>query len=158
MCEGQEAVSGLARPVTIFVATAPEEIERCFPVMSQLRPHLEPGRFVETVQRQQSGAYQLAALEAQGRVVAVAGFRFGENLAWGRFCYVDDLVTDEAERSNGYGALLFDWLVQRAEEVGCAQFHLDSGVQRFDAHRFYLGKRMSITSHHFGLNLDRAAK
>ena len=151
-------MSGVAQPVTIFLATTPEEIERCFPVMSQLRPHLEPGRFVETVQRQQAGGYQLAALEAEGRVVAVGGFRLGENLAWGRFCYVDDLVTDAAERSNGYGALLFDWLVKRAEEAGCAQFHLDSGVQRFDAHRFYLGRRMCITSHHFGLNLDRAAK
>ncbi|MGZ5001726.1 MAG: GNAT family N-acetyltransferase, partial [Chthoniobacterales bacterium] len=31
---------------------------------------------------------------------------------------------------------------------------LDSGVQRFDAHRFYLMKRMKISSHHFSLELD----
>jgi len=27
------------------------------------------------------------------------------------------------------------------------------GVQRFDAHRFYLMKRMSISTHHFTLKL-----
>ena len=30
---------------------------------------------------------------------------------------------------------------------------LDSGVQRHDAHRFYLRERMAITSHHFAKNL-----
>jgi len=34
------------------------------------------------------------------------------------------------------------------------QLHLDSGVQRFSAHRFYLSKRMEISSHHFSLKLD----
>jgi hypothetical protein len=31
--------------------------------------------------------------------------------------------------------------------------HLDSGVQRFAAHRFYLARRMDITCHHFALKL-----
>ena len=68
--------------------------------------------------------------------------------------YVDDLVTDDAERSQGWGGRLLDWLIETAREAGCQQFHLDSGVQRFGAHRFYLMKRMQITCHHFALNLD----
>jgi GNAT superfamily N-acetyltransferase len=67
--------------------------------------------------------------------------------------YVDDLVSKEGERSKGYGGQLFDWLVEYARSEGCDQFHLDSGVQRFAAHRFYLTKRMSIEAHHFGLKL-----
>jgi len=43
--------------------------------------------------------------------------------------------------------------VAQARAEGCAQFQLDSGVQRFGAHRFYLMKRMDITAHHFGLKL-----
>jgi GNAT superfamily N-acetyltransferase len=87
-------------------------------------------------------------------VRAVAGFRIAEFLAWGRILYVDDLVTASAQRSRGHGQALFDWLVARARANGCAQLHLDSGVQRFDAHRFYLRQRMSITSHHFALQLS----
>jgi len=73
--------------------------------------------------------------------------------AWSKFLYVDDLVSKSGERSKGYGGALFDWLVEYAREDNCDQFHLDSGVQRFAAHRFYLIKRMSIESHHFGLKL-----
>jgi GNAT superfamily N-acetyltransferase len=76
-----------------------------------------------------------------------------ESLYAGRFCYVDDLVTDAAGRSLGYGGALFDWLVAESRAAGCGRLELDSGVQRFAAHRFYLAKRMIISSHHFSLEL-----
>lgn len=68
--------------------------------------------------------------------------------------YIDDLVTDANKRSKGYGDKLFDWLLEFARKEKCKQFQLDSGVQLFDAHRFYLRKKMNITAHHFGLKLD----
>ena len=105
------------------------------------------------VARQQEQGFRLAAIEADGHVRAVAGYRVIENLAWGKFLYVDDLVTDAAARSEGWGGQLLDWLIQSAREEGCQQFHLDSGVQRFGAHRFYLMKRMQITCHHFAMTL-----
>ena len=137
---------------TIYLAESEEQIRGCFPVMAELRPHVVEREFVERVRRQQrEGGYQLAFVEESGTVRAVAGYRIAEFLAWGRTLYVDDLVTASAERSRGHGQALFDWLVARAKSNGCAQLHLDSGVQRFDAHRFYLRHRMSITSHHFSL-------
>jgi GNAT superfamily N-acetyltransferase len=97
--------------------------------------------------------YRLVAVVTRGRVEAVAGYRYGESLAWDSFLYVDDLVTDERARSKGHGKLLLDWLKREASARGCRDLHLDSGVQRFDAHRFYLRERMNITSHHFGIVL-----
>ncbi len=131
-----------------------EDIRRCYDVMHELRTHLSMDEFVSQVgrQRDQQG-YKLACLENAGDVAAVAGFRFIEMLAWGRAMYVDDLVTAARARSKGYGGRLFDWLVELAKQEGCAQFHLDSGVQRHGAHRFYLQKRMDITSYHFVMNL-----
>jgi len=119
-----------------------------------LRPHLSDAQFFEQVKRQQSDGYFLAFLEDGGAVKALAGFRLGEMLYSGRYLYVDDLVTDENERSKGYGDALFDWLVNHAKEQNCQQFRLDSGVQRFDAHRFYLRKRMRISAYNFTLALD----
>ena len=109
--------------------------------------------FVARVRRQQRTGYELAFVEHDGAVKAVAGFRLMENLPWGKFLYVDDLVTDEAVRSHGHGQKIFAWLIERARAAGCAEFHLDSGVQRFGAHRFYLGQRMDISAHHFALKL-----
>ena len=134
----------------IVMAKTPEQIRRCFPVMRELRPHFDdPEKFVECVVRQQRDGYLLAYLEAGNEIRAVAGYRFLESLFSGKFLYVDDLVTRAADRSCGFGGRLFDWLVDQARQHGCDNLELDSGVQRFDAHRFYLVKRMNISSYHF---------
>ncbi len=137
----------------IRLAETREEIARCYPVVAELRPHLEAGPFVEQVVRQQRDGYRLAFLQDEEGVRACAGYRISESLSWGRFLYVDDLVTASTARSRGFGGELLDWLVAQARAAGCAQFHLDSGVQRFGAHRFYLTKRMDIIAHHFALKL-----
>jgi len=133
----------------IRVAETDREIDECFPVMAQLRPHLERSEFVARVRRQMAGGYRLAYLLEEDTVRAVAGYRILENLAWGRFLYVDDLVTDEAARSQGHGKALLAWLAERARQEGCAQLHLDSGHHRKDAHRFYLREGMDLASYHF---------
>ncbi|HKS05564.1 MAG TPA: GNAT family N-acetyltransferase [Gemmatimonadaceae bacterium] len=136
---------------TIAVAESDAAIRRCFPVMHQLRPHLDEARYMElTTSMVRSGEFKLAYVEAGGAVTAVAGFRFMNMLfSNGKVLYVDDLVTDEKQRSGGHGHALFQWLLQHAREHGCVKLTLDSGVQRHDAHRFYFRERMHISSHHF---------
>ena len=65
--------------------------------------------------------------------------------------YIEDLVTDSERRSSGLGRVMMDWLKCHARESGCEQIHLDSGVQRFPAHRFYLREGFNIASHHFSI-------
>jgi GNAT superfamily N-acetyltransferase len=137
----------------ILYATSPEDIDRVYPVMRELRPHLTSDQFRIQVLRQQCHEFQLTYLEHASEVRAAAGFRITERLSWGKILHVDDLVTRSEDHGKGFGSRLFDWLVDQARANGCAQFHLDSGVQRFAAHRFYLGKGMDITCHHFGLKL-----
>jgi GNAT superfamily N-acetyltransferase len=138
--------------VRISLAMTPTEIGRCHEVMRELRPHFaDRKKFVEQVCRQQREGYRLAFVEADGEIRAVAGYRFLESLFSGRFLYVDDLVTRESDRSTGYGGKLLDWLAQQARKNNCDNLELDSGVQRFDAHRFYFAKRMKISSYHFAL-------
>ena len=139
----------------IAAATTQEEIRRCYPVLHELRSHLvDEKEFMERVARQQKQGYQLAFLESEGAVRAVAGYRFLESLFSGKNLYVDDLVTGDADRSCGYGGQLLDWLVDLARTSNCETLELDSGVQRFDAHRFYFSKRMSISSYHFRIKLE----
>jgi GNAT superfamily N-acetyltransferase len=121
--------------------------------MAELRPHILEGDFVARIRRQQKDGYSLAYLEDRGGVQAVAGFRVSESLAWGKYLYVDDLVARATIRSQGYGQELFQWVMALAKSEGCEALHLDSGVQNFAAHRFYLRNRMLISSHHFKLPL-----
>jgi GNAT superfamily N-acetyltransferase len=140
----------------IALATTDAEIARCFPVMVQLRPHLIEVEFVHRIRQMQAQGYQLASLtDEDGMVRSVAGFRTMDMLYSGKTLYVDDLVTDSASRSQGHGDRLLDWLVAWARSEGYEEFSLDSGTQRVDAHRFYLRKRMKISSFHFSLGLKQ---
>ena len=130
-----------------------EEVASTYPVMSQLRPHLEEGEYVGRIGRMRECGYRLAAVVDHERVSCVAGFRIVEFLAHGRFLYVDDLVTDGPSRSRGDGKRMIDWLAAEAKSSGCGQLQLDSGVQRYDAHRFYFREGMRISSYHFAKEL-----
>ena len=134
---------------TIQIAAASAEINACYAVMAQLRPQYAPNEFLTQVQRQMKNGYRLVSLSTVGVVQAVAGFRLLENLAWGRFLYVDDLVTHKNSRSQGHGKSLLAWLTEHARYQGCTQLHLDSGAQRKDAHRFYLREGMDKAGFHF---------
>ena len=134
----------------IGIAKTKAEILRCFPVMAELRPHLIEGEFVERIRRQQKqSGYELAFLEDGGAVKALAGFRGTECLWAGKFFYVDDLVAAAGARGQGWGQRMMDWLLKQARDRGCETFHLDSGVQRFEAHGFYLKNRLHIVAYHF---------
>ncbi|UWX04115.1 GNAT family N-acetyltransferase [Pseudoxanthomonas sp. NC8] len=121
-----------------------------WPVVAQLRPHLDEETFVAQALRQQAGGWRATVLyDDAGVPRAFAGWRVQEMLANGRFLYVDDLVTDAAARSGGCGKALLDWLKDWARALGCTNLQLDSGTQRIDAHAFYLRERLRITSFHF---------
>lgn len=131
-----------------------DEIRACFEVMHQLRLNLDPVSFETQVQAQRQEGYHLFYKANTDRVVAVAGCRIGRNLAWGKHLYIDDLVTLEEERSAAHGQELLNHLKAFARAEGCGQIHLDSGVQRFAAHKFYLREGFVIASHHFSYKVE----
>lgn len=140
--------------MAVAFAESDAEIAECFPVMAQLRPKLVEKNFIPTIRLQFAEGYKLAYIRHDKKVAAVAGFRILHDLPRGRFLYIDDLVTDEKARSKGLGGKLWDWIVDYARAEKCQRVDLTSGVQRFDAHRFYLNKRMHISSHHFTIELN----
>ena len=135
-------------------ADTDDEIASCYDVMAELRPHLEREKFVKLIRSMQADGFRLVCIRAEGRVVAVAGYRISTNLFMGHNLYVDDLVTAENERSKGYGRQLLAWLRGIAVENGCRGFHLDSGVQRKRAHEFYLREGLELSSYHFSVRLN----
>ena len=139
-------------------AESDRDVARCHPVMAELRPHVDRDSFVRRVSRQRAGGYRLLYLEVDGEVRSVAGFRATECLAWGRFLYVDDLVTRETDRGRGYGRLLLDRLRETARAEGCSELHLDSAVHRVDAHRFYGREGLAKVAYHFSVRIEGAAE
>ncbi|HEY6559896.1 MAG TPA: GNAT family N-acetyltransferase [Polyangiaceae bacterium] len=136
--------------IEIRLAETEAERRRTHRVMVQLRTQLTEDAYVAQVSRQcERERFQIVALYEDGEVRAVAGFRLATALALGEYVYVDDLVSDETQRSRGHGAALLHWVARYAKERGCTSLHLDSGVERHAAHRFYLRERMDIVFYHF---------
>jgi GNAT superfamily N-acetyltransferase len=137
----------------------PPDTGLAFPAMAELRPHFaEETEFVSRVDEvQRAEGYRLVGVfDDAPHALAVAGFRVGHMLAWGRFLYVDDLSTLPEARRRGYGMQLLEWLRAEAERLDCDQLHLDSGVgpDRIDAHRLYFNAGLGITSFHFATRLQ----
>jgi GNAT superfamily N-acetyltransferase len=127
------------------------DLERVAGVMLELRDAFDRPGLLAQMREQRAQGYEVAWVEADGEVLCVAGFVVGTKLAWGRHIYVDDLVTAARHRSTGAGRTMIEWLKAHARELGCRDLHLDSGVHRFAAHRFYLRERFDIDSHHFSI-------
>ena len=115
-----------------------DEILEAFPVMQQLRTHLDEQTYLDLVlEAQEKDSYRMYALLNDQKIVAVVGFKPMITLYYGRFVWVCDLVTDMNNRSKGYGEQLLTYVHKWAEENKYEQVALSSGLQRKDAHRFY---------------------
>lgn len=127
---------------------------QALPVLTELRPHLTPELLQQVLAEGAPQGLRFTGLFDGEECVAVAGWRIMANTSRGRQLFVDDLATTANARSQGNGRSLLGHLTHVARAAGCASLELDSGVQRFAAHRFYLRERMNIVAHHFRLQLQ----
>lgn len=115
-----------------------QEFLEAFPVMKQLRTHLEEDSYLDlVVDAQKNDNYKMFALYNHNEIVAVIGFKSMITLYYGRFVWVCDLVTDANKRSKGYGEKLLTFVQEWAKEHHYETVALSSGLQRIHAHRFY---------------------
>ncbi|WP_071394585.1 GNAT family N-acetyltransferase [Bacillus tuaregi] len=124
--------------ITIKELSSKDEILLAFPVMKQLRKHLDESTYVKLVlDAQANDQYKLLALLENSEIVSVIGYQPMITLYYGRFIWVCDLVTDEHKRSKGYGEQLLSYVQKWASENDYESIALSSGLQRKNAHRFY---------------------
>ncbi|WP_044339267.1 GNAT family N-acetyltransferase [Rossellomorea aquimaris] len=127
--------------LTVKELNSKGEILKAFSVMSQLRTHLDENTYLELVlEAKDIDRYRLVALVDGDEIVAVAGFKPMTTLYYGRFVWVCDLVTNQNYRSKGYGEKLLSWVNDWGKENDFESVALSSGLNRTDAHRFYVDK------------------
>ena len=134
-------------------ATTKDELALCYQVMKDLRPHHTQETFINTAEQMQKEGYHLLFLTDAGKPVCVAGYRITTTLYDGPIIDFDDFVTVADARGKGYAGKLFNHLVSIAKEKFIKTIYLNSGHHRFDAHRFYLNKKMKIIAHHFRIEI-----
>ncbi|WP_225181967.1 GNAT family N-acetyltransferase [Pectobacterium aroidearum] len=127
----------------------------CFDVMRELRPHLpDVAAFTAQVRRQAGQGYRLLAAWQGDLVMGLAGYRIQENLLYGRFLYVDDLVVAAAARERGLGGLLIEAMREEAQRQGCVHLVLDTALSNALAQRFYFRQGLLAKGLHFSQALS----
>lgn len=131
-----------------------QAFEAGFELMRVLRPHLaSPASYAAQLQRQVEQGYRLLGAWHAGQVVGLAGYRELENLLYGRFIYVDDLVVSPDLQRGGLGAQLLSAVRQEAVQRACAHLVLDTGLHMPLAQRFYFRQGLLARGMHFTQDL-----
>jgi GNAT superfamily N-acetyltransferase len=150
-------VSVITKVREIQTAKTEADVRRCLPAFRELRPHLRSeDEFVERWRKQVGEGYQIVYIEEGEEVVAAAGYRFLNTMAWGHILYIDDLIALRTFHGKGLGTLILQYLQKEAKERGCAAVHLDTGYQRHLAHRAYLRNGFHIDCHHMAWSVDHS--
>lgn len=127
-----------------------QDLAASFELMRVLRPHLASAdAYAEQLLRQSGQGYRLLAVLDDKKIVGLAGYRELENLLYGRFVYVDDLVVSPALQRNGLGAQLLDAVREQARQRGCQHLVLDTGLHMPLAQRFYFRQGLLAHGMHF---------
>ena len=124
--------------ISVRLATTDDDLLACFPAMAELRPMLADARmFALACRRMGEDGYRILAAWDDNAVVALAGYRVQVNFVFGKFLYVDDLVTRESARGQQWGAQLIERLRLTSAEEGCSRLVLDTAMTNTLAQRFY---------------------
>lgn len=137
----------------IKIATE-SELKYCYKIMHQVREDLSEEDLSKIISEQIKNGYKLAYVLKDDQVICVAGFSILQKLSLGKHLYIDDFVTDKSVKSSDAGKALLDFLKIYAKQQDCRSIELDSLVQRYDAHKFYLSEDMQIVSHHFSFGIE----
>lgn len=124
-------------------------------LMRALRPQLADRTvYVAQLQRQGTQGYRLLAAWKEGDIVGLAGYRALENLLYGRFIYVDDLVVSPLLQGTGLGRRLLSAVRDEALRCGCEHLVLDTGLHMPLAQRFYFRQGLLARGMHFTQRLE----
>ena len=106
--------------------------------MKELRPHLSYEEFVEIYEESnKANGYEIVAIESDGKILALMGYRFLSDYVRGKHVYIDDLVSTESARSQGLGAKLLAYADEIAKQNGCKSLRLCTGVENTRGSQFY---------------------
>lgn len=122
----------------IFTVKTRVDLERCYPVIRELRPHLSFDDYISIYEESHAAdGYEIVAIENKGQILAVMGYRFLSDFVRGKHVYIDDLVSTESARSQGLGAELLKFAEKITESTGCKSLRLCTGIENDRGVKFY---------------------
>lgn len=126
-----------------------KEILNTYPLLSQLYEELTYEQYEHYIRELLPLGYRRIVVEEDGHYIASAGLLEGVHFRFGKYMYINDLVTDIQHRGKGVGKALVHWVEHNAMARECKNLKLASNVNRHDAHRFYVSDNFVVHGYYF---------
>lgn len=133
--------------------TSIDDMVAIFPVLSNMYPDLSIEEYKEIIPKRKVEGYRMVGVFDGEKCVCAAGFWVGVRFYCGKFIQLDNMVSMPEARSKGAGKMLVDWIKAVGKTEGCNKIILDTYVENFEAHKFFLREDFLIRGYHLNYNL-----
>jgi len=114
-----------------------QEVARAFPILVQLRPHLDLETYQRLIHSMKTESYELWAFVEHDEIKGLMGMRVYTDFVRGAHLYVDDLVIDEKYRSQKIGAKLLAFAELEAKQRKIPSLRLACALSNTGGMKFY---------------------
>ncbi len=93
--------------------------------------------------------YECFGIYLEDRIVGTFGLWFMTRHYAGRSCEVDHIYLEEEYRGKGLGGRLFQFIENYSLKKDCETLELNSYVENFPSHKFFMNKGFISRGYHF---------
>ena len=93
--------------------------------------------------------YECFGIYLENDLIGVFGLWFMTRHYAGKSCEADHIYIDDAFQGKGVGKALFEFIHEYAASKGCETMELNSYVENFGSHKFYMNLGYIIRGYHF---------
>jgi GNAT superfamily N-acetyltransferase len=135
------------------LSTLPEMLEQ-FSIMQFLYPNMTIERYESFLKDMIPKHYKQVAVFKNNLCVGLTGYWFGTKLWTGKYIEIDNFIVHPEHRQKGIGAMISNYIDEKAKELNCTCIVLDAFTVNFPAHKFYYNLGYVPKGFHFIKTID----
>ncbi|MCM4154783.1 GNAT family N-acetyltransferase [Gramella sp. AN32] len=127
-----------------------EDVHIIFPFLKKLaKSPLDEKILKERVEESMTQNYECFGVFLNEKLIGVFGLWFMTRHYVGKSCEIDHIIFDDAYRNKGFGKKMLDFIEDYTKEKGCNAMELNSYVENFPSHKFFMNSGMVARGFHF---------
>ena len=133
-----------------FKIIAPTQINTIIPLVQKLTNHkvsdaILKQRFAEMVTQN----YECAGIYDGDKLIGISGLWFCTRHYAGKTVELDHIFIEESYRNKGLGKKFMKCIYDYVTQKGCQTAELNTYVQNYPSHKFYMNEDFEILGYHF---------
>ncbi len=133
-----------------FRIIQPSAILSIVPFLQQLNNgHISEETLKERALEMATQNYECLGIFDAAELIGVCGMWFQTRHYAGRSCEIDHVIIDDGYRNQGIGGKMMDFIYDYARKEECNWVELNTYVDNFPSHKFYINQDFMAKGYHF---------